>query len=272
VVLILVVIFGRRGGTAPTTAAGAPQAPPSDVEPTVSLDKTAPAPATGGGARPAWMDESRRWIAESRAVRRERVRRAFPVKVATLLTLVAALLTLGVIDSAHGIAIPLYFWFALAILGAGLLVGMVLRRAPWSVGVLLIPTVIGLIAFAGSHASLHDGVGQRVWTPTSTVSSSYRLAFGQATLDLRSLHAQSGPRAIRVEQAGGRLHIIAPKTMKLTVVANVHFGVVLLDGDSPDQSGGAGVSRLVEPLAGASGQPITIDVHLADGEVSIDRR
>jgi phage shock protein PspC (stress-responsive transcriptional regulator)/predicted membrane protein len=270
VVIILVIIFGRRGHAddAPLQAAESVRLDKTATAHTPDTATAAPRPAAG----PPWASEARRWISESRTARRERARRAFPVKVATLVTLGAALLTLGLIDSAHGIAFPLYFWFATAILGVGLVVGMVLRRTPWSVGVLLIPAVAGVIAFAGSHSSLHDGVGQRVWTPSATLSSSYRLAFGQATLDLRSLHPQSDPRIIHVEQAGGQLTIIAPTTMNLTVSANVHFGLVRVDGDSSDQNGGVGVSRLVEPPSAATGAPITIYVHLADGRVDIDHR
>jgi hypothetical protein len=198
------------------------------------------------------------------------VRRAFPVKVATLLVLGATLLTLGLIDAATGIALPIYFWFAAAILSVGLIVGMVLRRTPWSLTVLLVPAVAGVVAFAGSHSSLHDGVGERTWTPAHSLASSYNLAVGQSTLDLHSLDPQDGPRTIHIEQAAGQVHVLAPASMNLTVHANVHFGVVTVDGER-DQSGGVAVSRLVEPLPGATGAPITLDIHLADGQVTIDR-
>jgi hypothetical protein len=192
------------------------------------------------------------------------------VKVATLLVLAATLLTLGLIDAATGLAIPLYFWFALAILSAGLIVGMVLRRTPWSLTVLLVPAIAGVVAFAGSHSSLHDGVGERTWTPSHNLASHYNLSLGQATLDLTALDPQTEPRTVRIEQAAGQVHIIAPRSMNLTVHANVHFGVVTVDGQ-PNQSGGVAVNRLVEPLPSATGAQITINVHLADGQVTVDR-
>ncbi|MGH8860083.1 MAG: PspC domain-containing protein [Jatrophihabitantaceae bacterium] len=255
VVIVLVVVFGRHGRRV--------QAAP------VSLTKDA---ADEAPTSPAWMGESRQWIAESRIAHRERVRRAFPVKVATLLTLAATLLTLGLIDAGTGIALPLYFWFVLGILAAGLLVGMVLRRTPWSVATLLVPAIAGTIAFAGSHASLHDGVGQRDWTPTTAPSAHYDLAFGDATLDLRSLQPQDAPRTVRIDQAAGRLRILAPKKLALRVIANVHFGVVTVDGESVDNGDrGVSVRRVVEPFATATGQPLEIDVHLADGRIDIVR-
>jgi FtsH-binding integral membrane protein len=258
VVIILVIAFGRRGRR--ETPRPAPDSP------TVSLAKDdAAAPSR------AWTGEARRWIVESRAARRERLRRAFAVKVATLLLLGATLLTLGLIDAATGIPLALYFWFAAAILSVGLIVGLVLRRAPWSLAALLVPAVAGVVAFAGSHSSLHDGVGQRTWMPSHSLAAQYKLAIGQATLDLTALDPQSGPRVVRIEQGAGDVRIIAPKSMNLTVIASVHFGIVTLDGE-PDQSGGVAVSRVVEPLPGATGAPITVNVHLADGRVAVDRR
>lgn len=277
VVLILVAIFGRRGSAPARTSADGTDAPASGP---VSLDKgqqadesssSMPAPSAAAAPSPAWASESRRWISESRAARRERVRRAFPVKVATLLVLAATLLTLGLVDAATGIAVRVYFWFALAILSVGLIIGMALRRTPWSLLILLVPAIIGVIAFAGSHASLHDGVGQREWAPVAAPAREYKLAFGDATLDLRSLHPQDGPRVIRIEQAAGNLTIRAPRTMNLTVVGNVHFGAVALDGDVPDRSGGMTVSRVIEPLPGATGEPIRVIVHLADGRIDVER-
>jgi hypothetical protein len=190
-----------------------------------------------------------------------------------LLALAATLLTLGLVDAATGIALPVYFWCALAILGGGLLIGMVLRRTPWSLVVLLVPAIIGTVAFAGSHARLHDGVGRREWTPVSAPAAHYALAVGDATLDLQSLRTQSGPDTVRIDQAAGRLRIIAPKTLAMRVVTNVHFGVITVDGEAPrDGTNGAGLSRTVEPLPSATGPLVTIDVHLADGRVDIVRR
>jgi phage shock protein PspC (stress-responsive transcriptional regulator)/FtsH-binding integral membrane protein len=261
VVIVLVVVFGRR--VRPDVAAPAP-AP-------VSLTKADAAVAEP--AAPGWPEESRRWFDESRTARRRRIRRAFPVKIATLLTLAAVLLTLGLIDAAKGIALPVYFWCSLAILGGGLLVGMVLRRTPWSLVILLVPAVIGTIAFAGSKAQLHDGVGQREWLPVSAPDTHYALAVGDATLDLRSLQPQSGPETVRIDQGAGRLRIIAPTTLAMRVVTNVHFGVITVDGEPPrDGVTGVGLSRTVDPLPTATGPLVTVDVHLADGRVDIVRR
>jgi hypothetical protein len=68
----------------------------------------------------------------------------------------------------------------------------------------------------------------------------------------------------------GQVRIIAPKTLNLTVLANVHFGVINVDGTDLDEHGGAGLSRTIAPPARAKGEPITVDVHLADGRVKVE--
>ena len=250
VAIILVVVFGRRGRR--------PVVP-------VSLTK---AP---DDSRPDWMRETRQWVEESRVAGRARSRRAFPVRIATLVGLVAALVTLGLVDAGSGVAVPVYFLVGLGIVGAGLLIGLVLRRTPWSLTPLLIVAAAGSIAFAGSHASLHDGVGQRSWTPTTSLSSSYDVAFGRSTLDLRSLQGISA-QTVRMDQAAGEVTILAPRSLDLTVVANVRFGVVTLDGEpAQDGVGGTGVRRVVEPPASAAGPALVVDVHLATGRISVVR-
>src|SRR5439155_15432989 len=134
--------------------------------------------------------------------------------------------------------------------------GLVSRRTPISMALLLIPSVAGAIAFAGSHASLHDGVGQREWKPVGTPASDYRLALGQGILDLRSMPAQSVARTIDVTMGAGQLRIIAPKTLNMTVLANIHFGQLDIDGNDVQRHDGVGISRTVSPPSGATGTPI----------------
>jgi hypothetical protein len=69
--------------------------------------------------------------------------------------------------------------------------------------------------------------------------------------------------------------IVAPPTMNLTVLANIHIGQLDVDGDEfggHDGHGGVGISRTVSPPATAKGPPITVDVHLADGNITVDHR
>ncbi len=290
-VIVMVVLFGRRD---PAARSSRPVPPP--VEPTaapwtaptgagdaatVSLDKPAAPPAEG----PTWPADTRQWLQESRAASRERRRRAAPVRWTTLGVLAATVTVLALVDAASGIAIPVYAWATLGIVGLGLIAGLALRRTPWSVSVLLIPAVFALLAFGGTHASLHDGFGQRNWTPTraSAIDDEYRLAFGQGVLDLRSVGTLDGPHDIDVVMAAGQVQVLLPPTMNATVDANVRLGAVTVDGDTIDRSGnvgfgpnrdnrGFGVEHTVLPPAGATGPEVHIHVRLADGEVRVDHR
>ena len=180
----------------------------------------------------------------------ERRRRAMPVRRATLGTLAATLLVLALVDAVTGIALPIYFWATLAIVVVGLGVGLLLRRTPWSISALLPLSVVGLVAFAGSHASLHDGMGTREWQPTTTLSSNYKLAFGEGTLDLGKLRTPTAPRTVHITVGAGQVRVIAPSTMNVTVQANIHIGqldVDGVDGSDKDGYGGIGLSQTVNP-------------------------
>jgi phage shock protein PspC (stress-responsive transcriptional regulator)/FtsH-binding integral membrane protein len=266
VVVLLVVFYGRRELRGSRPAPSAPTDAPADAP--VDLTKDGQPDATD---QPAWVRDARSWFDEAREASRRRRRRTLPIRIAVLVSLVVALTVLGIVDAVTGIQLQVYFWTSLAIVGVGLLAGLVSRRTPISMAPLLIPSIAGAIAFGGSHASLHDGVGQREWKPTGVPSSEYRLALGKGILDLRSMPAQSVARTIDVTMGAGQLRIIAPKTLNLTVLANIHIGQLDVDGNE-DVADGVGISRTVSPPSTAKGAPITIDVHLADGQITVDHR
>jgi phage shock protein PspC (stress-responsive transcriptional regulator) len=276
VVIVLVAVFSRRSWVPP--ADRLPDAPTAGgAAATVSLDKDAPAGSPAG--TPQWVGSTRAWLDEARQASRERRRRAFPVRISVLVALVLTLTALGIADAMSGIRVPVYFWVTLGIVGGGLLVGMALRRTPWSMTPLLIPALAGTIAFGNTHASLHDGVGQRDWTPTSAsaLASDYRLAFGEGDLDLRSLGTLSAPRTVDVTMAAGQLKVLLPNGLNATIEANVRMGEVEVDGTTVAETHGGSFHRMhgydiqktVLPPAGATGAPLTIRVHLADGQISI---
>lgn len=276
VVLIVVAIASHRARPdeppAPVSLSKTQAAAPPSDAPTESV--ATPADPTAQ-ASPAWVNQTRAWINESRELRRERRRRTTPVRIATLVTFVLTMVVLGLVDAAHGIAFATYFWFALAILGAGFLASVVLRRTTWSVLALLIPVAIGTIAFAGSPVSLRDGIGQKQWQPTTAPASSYSLAFGQGVLDLRSTPVPTTAQTVRVDVGAGQVKVIVPRNRNVIVEGNVHFGTIEVDGrryDNGFRSHGINVSRTIQPPADAVGAPLTIDVHLADGDISLLHR
>ena len=99
------------------------------------------------------------------------------------------------------------------------------------------------------------------------------LAFGQLTLDLRSMGPLTGPRTVDITQAGGQVRLLLPKTLNASVHAWVHAGDVRVDevnSNGLNDSGGFDYRNVAPAPAGATGPPLTINVHLAAGNVSID--
>jgi phage shock protein PspC (stress-responsive transcriptional regulator)/FtsH-binding integral membrane protein len=262
VVVLLVVFFARRELQSPAPP------PAADVAPVSLTKEDAPPPAD----QPPWVRDARAWLDEARALSRERRRRALPIRLGVVGALAVALTALGIADAVDGIQLQWYFWTTLIIVGAGMIAGLVSRRWSWSVVPLLVPAIVGSVAFAGSDASLHDGIGQREWRPTTATDSQYRLAFGQGVLDLRDLATPASPATIKVTLGAGQVKIIAPKTLNMTVNTEIHMGQLDVDEDRGDHGqahGGVEFNRTIDPPAGATGAPITVDVDLTDGEVTV---
>lgn len=284
VVVLLALALGRRSGgvedtiEAPGADGGAPTSPQPSTAP-VSLTKGQPARPVSVTSGPMWPDDvrdlyrgyRRGWYHGARAAARARRRRAQPVAVTTVVVLAATLLALALTDAVAGIPFVVYAWTALGILGAGLLVGLVLRRTPRSLILPLLLAALITLGTAGSAAGLHDGVGERTWIPTTTLSSDYRFGFGNSTLDLTSPTLDRQQTNVRVDQVAGVVRVLIPRSLPVTVVANVHAGAVLVDRQPRnDAQGGWEISRRVPPSTDAHGAPITVDVHLADGLVRVE--
>jgi phage shock protein PspC (stress-responsive transcriptional regulator) len=281
-IVVLAIALARRTNPK-NTAAGPPAAMPPAPVPTAPADPTAftapafadpayTAPPTAPAADAPYLSQTRAWIQESR----ERRRRSAPVRWATLGALAAAIGGLAIADAVGGIVIPVYFWVGGAIVLLGLGVGLATRRTPWGLTVLLVPAVLGLIAFGNSPASFHDGSGRTGWAPASAgqLDDQYRLAFGQLTLDLRSINSIDAPRTINITQAAGQVHLLLPKTLNASVHTEVHLGDVRVDdnrnNDGPNDAGGFDYNKVVPAPTTATGAALTINVHLAAGDVKID--
>jgi hypothetical protein len=194
-----------------------------------------------------------------------------PLRIAIIASLAATLTALGIADGVSGVQLQVYFWVTLGIVGIGMLAGLISRRTPWSMLPLLILGGAGAIAFGGSHASLHDGVGDRLWQPVALSTSDYRLAFGQGTLDLRDLPAQTVPHDVNITMGAGQVKVLSDPRQNVTVIADIHFGQLVADGSEVQSTdGGIGISRTVYPPATARGESITVHIHLADGNVTVD--
>jgi phage shock protein PspC (stress-responsive transcriptional regulator) len=162
-----------------------------------------------------------------------------------LVTLSIALIATGVlvwIDSAGVADLPAVVipGVALAILGAGILVGAWIGRARWLLW-LAIPTLfVTMIASvvpsdAGAwRASIEGGIGDRAWTPTTVAEAAvaHRLGIGSATLDLTDLAIPPGTASVPVtaEVGVGELVVLVPEDARVALDADVQLGELRIDG------------------------------------------
>lgn len=214
------------------------------------------------------------WIAEASEAHRKRVERRRPIKVGTGLALVTGWAVVALLDAFTRVPFPAYLWVGLIILGTGLLVSLVTRRMVLSLLVPMAVLAVIAVALGGTRASLSDGSGQVGWLPTdaSQLTDHHQFA-GQSTLDLTSLAKLTAPRTVRITQAAGEVLLRIPSSVNATVISDVHLGDIR-NGSSP-QTGqhvsGLNVHQEFAAPAGATGQPLTIIVHLTVGHVQVDR-
>lgn len=269
--LVLVVALSQRRPAPPSGSMPPVSMPPGSVSPGAAAPgAVAPGtqPAADTAPLPQPTNELTAWVAEARAAARERRRRSAPVRWATLAALAGTLIVMGIIDAAHGIVIPAYFWAVLFIVLAGVIVGAALRRPIWWMSLLLIPAAAGAFVFSGSPASLHDGSSDLTVTPRSAseLHVDYPQAFGRTRLDLTQLGPLTTARTVHVTMAAGQVELILPPSMPVTVHAKVHLGNIEVDGRS--DSNGMNINS--DLVTAGSGVPLTIDVHLNAGQVRVD--
>jgi phage shock protein PspC (stress-responsive transcriptional regulator) len=260
---IVLVLLSRRESPAPA----APPMPNPPVGPP-TLDE--PWPWRTQPESEVRSSQLHEWIAESRLRSRQRRERSFPVRIAVLGALVAMIGVLGLIDLAHGVPLALYFWLGGAILVVGLLVGVALRRTPWSLTLLFVPVVAGLLAFGTSSTSLHDGWGKRAYKPVSVSSmdDSYKLAFGQTTVDLRQLSTVDQAKRVKLQVGAGELKLFIPRSLPVVVHSAVHIGAVSQNGKVVDS--GTNFSHDTATALSSSGPTLVIDATVTDGAVTIE--
>jgi len=260
---IVLVLLSRRESpaAAPPPVPNPPGGPPTLDEPWPSRTQ----PESEGRS-----SQLREWIAESRLRSRQRRERSFPVRIAVLGALVVMIGVLGLIDLAHGVPLALYFWLGGAILVVGLLVGVALRRTPWSLTLLFIPVVAGLLAFGTSSTSLHDGWGKRTYKPASVSSmdDSYKLAFGQTTVDLRQLSTVDQAKRVKLQVGAGELKLLLPRSLPVVVHSDVHIGAVSENGEVVDS--GTNFSHDTATASSSSAPTLVIDATVTDGAVTIE--
>jgi phage shock protein PspC (stress-responsive transcriptional regulator) len=273
---------GAGAGTGPpgTTLTQAPPAPPVASTPTEPLgwarSTTEPLPAPPGP--PAWgpppppLDRTASWGAPPPKAPRQRPFLGPLTFAAALIATGLALIldNLDVVDLAVGQVLAVF----LTVLGAGLLVGAWWGRA-WGlipIGLLAVP-VVAVTALAGP-VPVQGGVGERLFQPRTPaeVRSSYRVAGGELILDLSRVRFGPGQPPIRASVAGGRLLVVVPDEVAVTVRGRV--GVGNLDLLGTVDNGAQVDSTVTEPAAKApkGGAAPTVELDLLAGYGVIEVR
>lgn len=245
--------YGRSPGAA---YVGVP-APPLPTGPP-------PAPAAGDAAPPPDPPPPPGPVVERR-----------PSTVLGQVTLSAAVLVAGAVAAAqvaagHRIQAAVVLAAALACVGAGLVVGAVLRRARWLVwpGTAL---ALGALLALPLDAHARYGVGERHLTPTAGLAASYRFGLGELDLDLSRLPAGTTART-SVRLGVGQLVLTVPHDAAVHLTSRLGVGELDLPGTEPDT--GSGRTRVVDlapPAGAAPGSTLTIDARLDAGTLEVRR-
>jgi phage shock protein PspC (stress-responsive transcriptional regulator) len=187
---------------------------------------------------------------------------------------VGALLIWFGVAALVGVALEVALAVGLGLVGAGLVVGAFTGRSR----LLILPALALLGLLVGTavlDVPLRGGVGERSWAPASVdeVASEYRLAAGEATLDLRAVVPPAGPGAedvvVTASVAAGELLVLVPEGVALDIRAKATAGEINLLGTTD-----TGIDvRQQASAAGPDGMAtIVLDLAVGFGTVEVQAR
>lgn len=193
------------------------------------------------------------------------------------LTLSAVVVALGIlaINDATWAAVPVsgYVATALAIVGAGLLIGTWFGRARGLIvlGILLSLALPLSMVADGLNLDSAGSVTVRPQSVEAVPKGVQEYGAGSVLYDLSELDlTNTDSITLDVDQGVGELRIIVPPTADVTVNADVGLGEIEA---FQSRSGGPGSSRTITDLGddGAGGGDITLNLDLGVGKVEVTR-
>lgn len=185
------------------------------------------------------------------------------------------LVTLGLVIALVGLGVavadplgfsgePVVLGLALALAGASAVVlglGATGRASGFSGFLVIVLGLTTVFATLVSHIPTTNGMGDRVWTPTTTsLPATYHLGVGDAQLDLAglaTLEAGATPATIDVSLGAGELRVVVPEGLDVRVENQVGVGDV-----SHEVRTATGSTTTVDDR---SGTDYTQDVTIGDG-------
>ena len=265
---------GTDAGTAATVAYGtgtaAPEAPPGASDTAVLTAPVGYAYGGDGGYGPYGTAPA---PVPPRPARRER-------SVLGAMTVSFAVLVVGIVAGADvlGADVPpvVYLAAPLAVLGLGLLVGAMVGRARWLLAIAIPLALLTALVAAVPQAvreTAGSGVGERRWTPTTVAAATteYRLAAGDARLDLTSVPTTATGSAVpvRVRLGTGQLVVIVPRSAVVRLDAAVGIGEVRVSGEPARNGTQLELTTVLTPVGTSTG---TFDLVLDVGVGSLEVR
>lgn len=191
-----------------------------------------------------------------------------------ILTVSMMILVVGVLQaieagSDHDFAATTVLASALAVVGAGLLLGTVVGR---SRGLIVLGVVLTVLAAVSSVADvpLRGGAGERRWAPTSAAVAerSYRLGAGNARLDLSAIDLAGRRTHIDASVGMGRLSVDVPDGVDLEIRAHTGFGDIDVLGDVDD---GVDVTKRAEIDEPFDEGTLVLDLRVGMGQLEVRR-
>jgi hypothetical protein len=183
--------------------------------------------------------------------------------------------TMAAIDRVHGVNIgpAAYVAAALAVIGAGLVVGAWFGRARGLIGLgILLALVVGTASTASHWSDSGKNTGNRLWAPTSAqdIHAAYRLGAGDLTLDLRGVDFADASVTTTVHLGVGQVRVLLPSKVDTTVEGSSGIGTLQLLGKHSD---GTGLHDKVTDLGadGAGGGSLKLFIDDGIGDVEVTR-
>jgi phage shock protein PspC (stress-responsive transcriptional regulator) len=187
---------------------------------------------------------------------------------------VGALLIWFGVAALVGAALEVALAVGLGLVGAGLVVGAFTGRSR----LLILPALALLALLVGTamlDVPLRGGVGERSWAPASVdeVASEYRLAAGEAVLDLRAVVPPTGPGAedvvVTASVAAGELMVLVPEGVALDIRAKATAGEINLLGTTDT---GIDVRQQASAAGPDGAATIVLDLAVGFGTVEVQAR
>lgn len=139
-----------------------------------------------------------------------------------------ALGAVAILDLTNAVQIwpSTYFAAVLVTIALGLLVGTWFGRARWLIALGLVAAcALGVSSLAESYSQIRED-GTVTWAPAdhTALADRYETRFGDATLDLTQLDFTGQDRQVTAEVSVGRLVVMLPREVDVTVLVKTHAG------------------------------------------------